>query len=145
MGNSARGDDASEGTPETESREIGPDGVEADGDDETDDKGYFIADNVTVGPTENVLDLAYLRDLLSILNTHKVAGFSGSGIQVTFQEETPWVETTKANGATREDEDRSTSSKRVSGFSSERRDGFHHPSLWQSQNGKILRFNGDLE
>jgi hypothetical protein len=86
-----------------------------------------------------------LRDLLKILNEHKVAGFSGGDIQVTFQEETPTGWTT-VKGTSQEDEDRSTSSRQVGGFKAgASRDGFMHPSLWQGQNGKILRFNGDLE
>lgn len=92
------------------------------------------------------VDLAYLRDLLSILNEHKVAGFSGAGIQVTFQDDTPWAGSggSAKPAITAEDENHSTSSKRVGGFATAR-DGFHHPSLWQNQNGKFLRFNGDLE
>lgn len=142
MDGATGGIDVAAGPVEAEAGAGGSVWASEDGTDEADDAG----DDGTfaVGAAEDAIDLAYLRDLLSILNTHKVAGFSGAGIQVTFQEDTPWAGDPKA-GVTVADENRSTSSRQVGGFTSERRDGFHHPSLWQNQNGKFLRFNGDLE
>lgn len=141
MDGTAGGVDASEGAVEAEAGAGGSVWAGETGTDAADDSG----DDGTfaVGPSTDVLDLAYLRDLLTILNTHKVAGFSGAGIQVTFQEETPW-EGAKPAGVTVADENRSTSSRQVGGFAPSR-DGFRHPSLWQGQNGKILKLNGDLE
>lgn len=141
MDGTAGGVDAPTGAVEAEAGAAGSVWTSPDFAGEADDSG----DDGTgpMGPPTDVIDLAYLQDLLRILNTHKVAGFSGAGIQVTFQEETP-THASVHPGVTIADEDRSTSSRQVGGFAPSR-DGFRHPSLWQGQNGKVLKLNGNLE
>lgn len=105
-------------------------------------------------PSDGVeLDLAHLRDLLSLLRDMDVAAFSGAGFQVSFKTGEPFEGRVplvgRSPGQTLKDEDRSTSSTQVSGFEFARRyenkDGFKHPTLWPGQNGKVLKFNGSLE
>lgn len=90
------------------------------------------------------LDLAYLRDLLSLLQEKGVSGFTCPGFAVTFSESES--EHVPAVGRTVEevaqDEDRSTSSRRVKGFQDV--STWTHPSLWPAQGGKVLKFDGSL-
>jgi len=44
-----------------------------------------------------------------------------------------------------QDEDRSTSSRRITGLVPEVKDGWKNPNLWPTQGGKILKFDGSLE
>lgn len=84
------------------------------------------------------LDLAYLRDLLSLLREHKVQAFQVEGMGVTFVEESEEaVARSNLTPKQVEDENRSTSSTPVGGFKS--------PTLWPTTNGKRLNFRGELE
>ena len=78
-----------------------------------------------------------------------MAGFSDGRMQITFHEP-PSVDPWEKTGAAKVveavgDDGHSTSPKRVAGFNNEPAQGFKHPSLWPSQNGKTLRFTGNLE
>jgi hypothetical protein len=92
------------------------------------------------GETSDELDLAYLRDLLSLLSNMEVAAFSAGGITVKFQPKQvistqPIVRSlTKPQGEV-DDEDIPVAAK----------DGWQNPLLWPSQGGKVLKFDGSFE
>lgn len=96
--------------------------------------------------SEVELDLAHLRDLLGLLSEFRVAGFSAGGISVTFKAEdeptVPLLGRTRTEAI--RDEDASTSSRPIAGFS-ESKDGWRNPNLWPSQAGRVLKFDGSLE
>lgn len=94
---------------------------------------------VELHPVEEVIDLDLTEALLKVLQARDVHSFQGYGITVVFNEK---PETYAASGKTTAaaevvDDGHSTSTKRV--------DGFRNPILWQTQNGKLLRFDGSLE
>ena len=93
------------------------------------------------------MDIAHLRDLLSLLREHRVEAFSAGGLQVTFKDDEvslPLVGRSEVQVV--EDESRSTSSKRVKGFSdTESTNIWDNPALWPAQGGRRLRFDGSLE
>lgn len=98
-------------------------------------------------PESIELDLAHLRDLLALLRDNEVAAFSGAGFQVSFKDSPP---PPPLMGRTRlaamEDDDRSTSSRQVAGFSADApKDGWRNPALWPSQAGRTLKLDGSFE
>lgn len=101
------------------------------------------------GADDNYLDLAHLRQLLGLLLDMDVAEFEAPGIKVAFKTNT-YDSHLPLKGRTVEqvlvDEDRSTSSKPVRGFSdSGQKDVWHNPALWAGQSGKVLKFDGSFE
>lgn len=98
---------------------------------------------------DDPIDLAYLRDLLGLLRDMEVAAFTAEGFAVSFKQSGQFDPEAHVPFAGRpqaqviEDEDRSTSSSRVRGFT-EARDGFRNPNLWPGQAGKVLQFDGSL-
>lgn len=102
-----------------------------------------IEDSMSEAPeTEVQLDLYQIRDLLDVLNEKRVQSFQGLGLTIVFKDDdeiTLFDRPGVKPKAQVEDDGHSTSNKPVEGF------GFHHPSLWRHQNGKVLTFTGDLE
>lgn len=87
------------------------------------------------------MDLAYLRDLLSLLSEFRVKGFTLDNLAVAFSEaevDPPLVGRTIEEVVV--DENRSTSSRRVRGFDG--KNLWEHPSLWPTQAGRPLKFDG---
>ena len=90
------------------------------------------------------LDLAYLRDLLSLLTEFEVRAFSLGNMAIAFPEskvDPPLVGRTIEQ--VEADEGRSTSSRQVKGF-----DGnnlWKNPALWPVQGGRPLKFDGGTE
>lgn len=87
------------------------------------------------------MDLAYLRDLLSLLSEFRVKGFTLGNLAVAFSEaevDPPLVGRTLEEVVV--DENRSTSSRRVKGFDG--KNLWEHPSLWPTQAGRPLKFDG---
>lgn len=102
--------------------------------------------------TDGAFDLAYLRDLLSLLKDMDVAAFNAGGITVSFKspEVNDAIPGPDLKGRTRlatiKDEDKSTSSQPVAGFgTAPQRDGWKNPALWPDQNGRVLKLNGEYE
>jgi len=111
---------------------------------EDSDQGFQSPDEV------HAIDLAHLRDLLSLLKDMDVAAFSAGGVNVAFRVPEPGEVRVPLAGRklaqVLQDEDASTSSRPVSGFNSlEARDGFKNPNLWPGQGGRVLRFDGSFE
>lgn len=86
-----------------------------------------------------LVDIAHLRDLLSMLRDLDVAQFSAGGIQVVFHEKPEPIFTPAAAKKMVEDDGHSTSNRRVEGFAN---GSFRDPALWASQGGKVLQFDG---
>lgn len=92
------------------------------------------------------MDLAYLRDLLSLLSEYKVQAFVRNGMQIAFREEAePVMMSKRIAEAAESDDGGATSARRVGGFNPAAPSSFRHSKLWQGQNGKVLNFMGELE
>lgn len=87
------------------------------------------------------MDLAYLRDLLSLLSEFRVKGFTLGNLAVAFgQDELDPPQVGRTVEQIVLDEGRSTSSRQVKGFDGQ--NIWKHPALWQTQGGKPLKFDG---
>lgn len=90
------------------------------------------------------LDLAYLRDLLSLLQDMDVSAFSAGGLTVTFRDRAglrlPDTKPANLVRGAEPVEDAAEFLKRDPAP-----DGWRNPALWPAQNGKVLKLNGELE
>lgn len=90
-------------------------------------------------PESDTLDLAHLRDLLSLLREFKVQGYTQGDFAVTFARDLdPDLISVDGKLVKHDVETEVTGFKKtqVDAHSS----GFKHPSLWQSQGGKPYSF-----
>jgi len=85
------------------------------------------------------IDVAELRDLLSMLKEFEVSAFQMGGMSVTFHE----PQNCGFTGSPKklEDDGHSTSTKRVEGFGGP---VYRDPRLWAHQNGKSIKFDGSM-
>lgn len=92
------------------------------------------------------LDLAHLRDLLSLLREMDVQAFQVPGMSVGFQERSDEERAlSRLTPEQREDAERGTSAKPVAGFNPGDTAGFKNPKLWAATNGKRLKLDGSYE
>lgn len=87
------------------------------------------------------LDLAQMRDLLSLLKEFNVQGFTHGDFAVTFARDLDPDLVSVDGRPVRAGEDKQT----VTGFSKPKQElaGFRNPSLWQEQGGKPYSFTAD--
>lgn len=104
---------------------------------------------MTDSPTsdDSGLDLAHLRDLLSLLQEKRVSTFqqdATGSLVIVFKEDGEGF-APSALPAMVADDGHGTSNRPVAGFERKPAGGFRHPSLWSQQGGKALRLDGKLE
>lgn len=93
----------------------------------------------------DVLDLAYLRDLLSLLQDMDVSVFKLGGFEITMRDgrsqfvpTVPRVVKDSAGSVSGSLEENERAPE-------ERRDGWRNPNLWPTQAGRTLKLDGSYE
>lgn len=97
-----------------------------------------------MGSLEEV-DLAYLRDFLSTLQSMGVASFSGCGICVSFSGQNHNVGFVPGYVPAAKGLEFGNPEPARAPAPQVDRDGWRNPNLWPQQGGKILKLDGSLE